>query len=94
MQILEGLKCERNQLIAELWVKSLAEQFLLVHIIGHVTRSVTSKTVEFTPIGTNVNASLVQLQELLPYLRHVSPWYESRTKGSTELLPGVDTAWC
>ena len=54
VQILEGLKGEGNQLIAKTRIESLAKQFLLVSIIGDVTRSVTRETVKLPTIGTDI----------------------------------------
>ena len=90
VQLLIGLELERQQLIAEPRCKPLAEQILLVLIIGHVPRGVTGEVVELTPISLVVHASLGQVQELPPLEVHDGLGDVSRTKGGAELRPGED----
>ena len=58
MQLLIVLELEWEQIIVELWSKSLAEQLLLVCVICHLASGIASKTVELTSIGMDVHASL------------------------------------
>jgi hypothetical protein len=69
-QLLVVLKLEGQQLIAEPRRKPLAEQLLLVSIIGHVPRGVTREMVEFAPISSKIHVTLVQIQELPPLQIH------------------------
>jgi hypothetical protein len=89
-QLLVGLEPEGQQLIAELRRKTLAEQLLLVSIIGHVPWGVTREMVEFTTISAEVHTSLLQIQELPPLQIHDRLRNVLRTEGSAEISPSED----
>ena len=61
VQLLEGLELERQHLITECRIEALAEQFLLILIIGNITRSIASQTGELVPISLDIPLTLRKL---------------------------------